>query len=156
MLHSLHQIILSFIYSHVTARWFSLKLQTGYIHVARLCSLAGQQTALQYISALWALKCTYVWNQTCPSPCFFKILFYNGRFFVFIVYTAKFKRSRNSAVCIVTGCWLDNQGVGVKFLVGSRIFSSPQRPDRIWGPPSFLSKVYRKLFLWVKAAEASS
>jgi hypothetical protein len=30
--------------------------------------------------------------------------------------------------------------------VGSRIFSSPRRPGRIWGSPSLLSKGYRGFF----------
>jgi hypothetical protein len=28
----------------------------------------------------------------------------------------------------------------------ARFFSSPQRPDRLWGPPNFLSYGYRRLF----------
>jgi hypothetical protein len=43
------------------------------------------------------------------------------------------KRSRNSAVGIETGYGVDDQGVGVRVPVGSRIFSSPRRPDRLWG-----------------------
>jgi hypothetical protein len=49
----------------------------------------------------------------------------------------------NSAVGIATGCWLDDQGVGVRVPVGSRIFSSSRRPDRPWGPPNLLSNGYR-------------
>jgi hypothetical protein len=37
-------------------------------------------------------------------------------------------------VAIATGYGLD----GVRVPVGSRIFSSPQRPDRLWGPPNLL------------------
>jgi hypothetical protein len=39
--------------------------------------------------------------------------------------------SRDSAVGIATGYGLDDLGVGVRVLVGSRIFSSPRRPDRL-------------------------
>jgi hypothetical protein len=35
---------------------------------------------------------------------------------------------------IATGYGVD----GVRVLVESRIFSYPRRPDRLWGPPSFL------------------
>jgi hypothetical protein len=50
---------------------------------------------------------------------------------------------RDTSVVIVTGYgWT----AGVRFLSGSRFFSSSQRPDRIWGTPSILSNVYRRLF----------
>jgi hypothetical protein len=45
---------------------------------------------------------------------------------------------------IATGYGLDDRGVGVRVPVGSRIFSSPSRPDRLWGPPSS--------YLWVPEA----
>jgi hypothetical protein len=54
-------------------------------------------------------------------------------------------RSCWSAVCIATGYWLDDRGVGVRVPVGSRIFSSPRRSDRLWGSPS-LSDVHLELF----------
>jgi hypothetical protein len=37
--------------------------------------------------------------------------------------------SRDSVVGIATGCGLDDRGVGVRVLVGARIFTSPWRPD---------------------------
>jgi hypothetical protein len=45
-------------------------------------------------------------------------------------------RSRDSVVGIATGSELDDRWVGVRVPVGSRIFSSPRRPDRLWGPPN--------------------
>jgi hypothetical protein len=42
---------------------------------------------------------------------------------------------RDSVVGIATGYGLDDRGVGVRVPVGSRIFSSPRRPDRLWGHP---------------------
>jgi hypothetical protein len=51
-------------------------------------------------------------------------------------------RSRDSVVGIVTGYGLDDRGVGVRVPVGSRIFSSPRRPDRLWSSPSLLSSGY--------------
>jgi hypothetical protein len=48
--------------------------------------------------------------------------------------------SRDSSVGIVkaTG-WTAR----FQFLVGVRVFSAPQRPDRLWSPPSLLSKRHR-------------
>jgi hypothetical protein len=45
---------------------------------------------------------------------------------------------RDSSVGIATTYGLDDRGVGFRVPVGSRIFSSPRRPDRLWGPPSLL------------------
>jgi hypothetical protein len=55
-------------------------------------------------------------------------------------------RSQDSVVGIATGYGLEDQGVRVRVPVGSRIFSSPRRPDRLWGPSNFLSSGYRGLF----------
>jgi hypothetical protein len=54
--------------------------------------------------------------------------------------------SRDSSVGITTGYGLDDRGVGVRVPVGSRIFSYPCRPDRLWPPPNLLSNGYRRLF----------
>jgi hypothetical protein len=55
-------------------------------------------------------------------------------------------RSQNSVVGIATSYSLDDREVRVRVPVGSRIYSSPNRPDRIWGPPNFLSNGYQGLF----------
>jgi hypothetical protein len=54
--------------------------------------------------------------------------------------------SRDCVVGIATGYGLDDRGVGVRVSMGSKIFSSPRRQDRLWGPPSLLSNRYRRLF----------
>jgi hypothetical protein len=56
------------------------------------------------------------------------------------------KKSQDSVVGIAIGYGLDDQGVGVQVPVGSRIFSSPHHPDRLWGPPSLLCNGYQRLF----------
>jgi hypothetical protein len=53
--------------------------------------------------------------------------------------------SRDSAVGIGTGYGLDDQQVGVRVLVGARIFTSPCRPDQLWGPSSFPSNGNREV-----------
>jgi hypothetical protein len=57
-----------------------------------------------------------------------------------------FVASYYSAVGIATGYGLDDQGVRVRVPVGSRIFSSLRRPDRLWDPPNLLSNGYRWFF----------
>jgi hypothetical protein len=47
---------------------------------------------------------------------------------------------------IATGYGLDDRWIGIQAPVGSRIFSSPLRPDWLWGPLNLLSNGYRRLF----------
>jgi hypothetical protein len=52
-------------------------------------------------------------------------------------------RSRDSVVGIATGYGQDDRSAWVRVPVGSRISSSPRRPDRLWGPPNLPSNGYR-------------
>jgi hypothetical protein len=54
--------------------------------------------------------------------------------------------SRGSIVRTATGYEMDNRVVGVRVPVGSKMFSSPCRPDRLWGPPNLLANGHRGLF----------
>jgi hypothetical protein len=51
-----------------------------------------------------------------------------------------------SVVDIATGYGLDDLGFGVLVPEESRIFSSPQRPDGLWGTASLPSNGYGELF----------
>jgi hypothetical protein len=55
----------------------------------------------------------------------------------------KFWVSRDSAVGIATSYWLDDRGVEVWVAMVSRIFTSPCRSDKLWGPPNLLSSGYK-------------
>jgi hypothetical protein len=53
----------------------------------------------------------------------------------------------DSVVSIATGYELDNRETGVRVPAGSRIFSSPSRPNRLLGPINLLSSAYCELFV---------
>jgi hypothetical protein len=59
-------------------------------------------------------------------------------------------KSRDIIVGIATGYGLDGRGVGVQVPVGSRIFSSPRCPDRLWGSTNLLSNGYGGTFPEIK------
>jgi hypothetical protein len=64
-----------------------------------------------------------------------------------LIFIVRYPRNRDSSVGIATGYRLD----GRSSIPGrDKIFSSPQRPDRLWGPPSLLFNGYRGSFPGVK------
>jgi hypothetical protein len=54
--------------------------------------------------------------------------------------------SQDSVVSTAAGYGLDDRGVGVRVPLGSKIYFSPCRPDRLWGPPNLLANGYGGLF----------
>jgi hypothetical protein len=65
---------------------------------------------------------------------------------------------QKQSICIMDLAYLCSGFPGSLLLdsVGSRIFSSPHRADRLWGPPSLLSNGYQSSFPGCKATGASS
>jgi hypothetical protein len=55
-------------------------------------------------------------------------------------------KSHGIAVGIATGYRLDDRGIWVRVPVGSRMFTSPYRPELLWGPTSLLCNRYRGIF----------
>jgi hypothetical protein len=55
---------------------------------------------------------------------------------------------QNAKIFLVVFDWLraGRREVGVRVLVGARIFSSPSRPDWLWGSPNLPSNGYTALF----------
>jgi hypothetical protein len=72
--------------------------------------------------------------------------------FIHDVFCPKYLKNVISVIGIATGYGLDDRGVGVRVPVGSRILSSPRRPDRLWGPPNLLSNGQGGSFPVVKVA----
>jgi hypothetical protein len=61
---------------------------------------------------------------------------------IIIIIITIISRNRDSVAGIATGYGLEDRGIAVRVPVGSRIFSSPRRPYRLWGPPNLLSNGY--------------
>jgi hypothetical protein len=93
----------------------------------------------QHVLILASFNLAYLFVFSLSSPCSFCYVL------MLLVLCTLCLGSRDSAVGIATGCGLDDGWVGVRVPVGSRIFYSPRRPDRLWGPPSLLSNGYRGL-----------
>jgi hypothetical protein len=62
---------------------------------------------------------------------------------IIVIFLYHITVNRDSAVGIATDYRLDDRGFGFRVPVGSRIFSSPRRPDRLWGLPNLLSNGYQ-------------
>jgi hypothetical protein len=65
---------------------------------------------------------------------------------IFFYFTVRKVWSRDSTVGVAIGYGLDDRGVAFRVPVGSRIFSSPRRQDRLWSPPNLLPNGYRGFF----------
>jgi hypothetical protein len=87
------------------------------------------------------LKCTYsVWSTHC-GPCSSSLLAVRKEptDVTSMIFNVRDIMSRSSSVDTATGYELDDRGVGVRFPVGSRMFTSPYCPDGLWCLPNLLS-----------------
>jgi hypothetical protein len=112
-----------------------------------LCVILSVVLKVMWVQ-LWLVKI-----QWTNSPVQTRILVTGTRENIFAIRISNIKspplycRRRDSAVGIEAGYRLDNRGVGARVPVGSRIFSSPRHPDRLWGPSNLLYNGYWGLFL---------
>jgi hypothetical protein len=88
---------------------------------------------------LWTIFLTVVCGTRTQS------LFAPFSYTLYISYLL-YRGNWNSVVGIATDYRLEDPGVEVGVQVGSRIFSCPRRPDRLWGPHSLLFNGYRGSF----------
>jgi hypothetical protein len=66
--------------------------------------------------------------------------------------------------CLAQKCWICSSVMwlttcstsGLRFPAGSRIFSSPQRPDRLWGPWSLVCNLFPRWWIVWSATTLSN
>jgi hypothetical protein len=66
---------------------------------------------------------------------------------IIIIIIILVSESNNPSISLGTaiGYELDERELGVRVQVGSTIFTSRYRPDRLWGPPNLISNGYHVL-----------
>jgi hypothetical protein len=113
---------------------------------------------LQFSYILYVFIHIPIYESVLPSSIFFWIYFTVFFFFLpslfvyyfyfiflthfFLLWVSLATRLSRVAVSIGTDCRLNDLGIGVRVPVGSRIFTSPYCPDRLWGPLGLLSSEY--------------
>jgi hypothetical protein len=111
-------------------------------HCLQRCHYTGWAVRIRYIYKACAQEFAVVYSQNLcvrKEYWFEQTTRQNIKAYTFI------SGSPVSVVGIATGYGLDDRGFGVRILVGAIIFSSPRRPDWLWGPPSLLFNGYWRL-----------
>jgi hypothetical protein len=135
--------IVTFVYFFVTTREFcSITLQYPwylYHTLSRVCT----HTYIEPHSASHPCILGWItWQMVRIVSCSLISLIFRSQRDIFFQYQSM--ASRDSVVGLATGYRLDDREVGARVPVGSRIFSSPCLPGRLWGPHSFLYNGYRE------------
>jgi hypothetical protein len=104
----------------------------------------------EYVCRYYSMKALHSLKKSSLALtilCRMSVRFIHPSMYIFITTPFTQVLSWDSAVIIATGYGLDDRGVGFRVPVGSRIFSSPFRPERLWGPTNLLSNGYWRFFL---------
>jgi hypothetical protein len=132
--------------SQINSYWWTGN--TSYVLGLHLGRVASYPDFLQYFCSWMQRQCHEIcWHCVFSNPFYSPFIITLSSHLIILNWYCIVKRSRDSIVSIVTAYGLDDRGVGVQVLVGSRIFSSPRHPDQLWGPPSLVSNGYQGLFL---------
>ena len=140
---------------YMTTSWNALDIATNMLsvcwngkHLASLTAVAFRNTFHKVTAIIIIIIFTSISSYSTQTISLnvlkqAKVASYKYSFYFWLTF---YNPSRDSVVGIATGYGMDDRGVGVRVPVESRIFSSPRRPDRLWGPPNLLSNGYRGLF----------
>jgi hypothetical protein len=102
---------------------------------------------------MWDLWCTkWRWGRFSPSTSVSPANLYPTKFSILTITRDRYNRPVNGRPAVwtkfglhlspcelkklATSYGLEDSGVGVQIPLGSRIFFSPRRPGRLWGPPN--------------------
>jgi hypothetical protein len=90
---------------------------------------------------IWGINILWFFDIVFSYAKEFSILIIYGHFSIIASYTSVIK-NRDSSVSIVMGYWLNHRSS--IFVGGKILFSTPQRSDWLWDPPSILPIGYWK------------
>jgi hypothetical protein len=123
--------------------WYCLDTWVHYVIARstkrRWLSCVGGRRQYDWLELEWAKEGNGFYIVVCQLSHAIQL------FWLITTYSLTLK-GRYSVVGIATCYGLDDRGVGVQVPVGVRIFTSPNLPDRFWGPHNLLSKGYRELY----------
>jgi hypothetical protein len=114
--------------------------QSCRVHSEDLCSCNLGFFLMKHVRLQCIVFCSIVYK-TCTLKFIdtpYKGLFLRKYYMNYFLHLTGLNFRRDSVFGIATGYGMDDREVTVRVPVGSRIFFSPFRPDRLWGPPNLL------------------